>query len=353
MSKFTLITLLILGGIIIASAAGFGGFFFGSKKTAVRNQTTNQKQEITKDWKVYPNSKFGYSIKYPQDWYLVDEENSEKVIFSTTQNGQKPTDSIKDWAKVQIQIFENHEKISLKDWLSKNQESENFDEKNSQEISIAGQKGFRVSPIGDAMEGYFLAKDEIIYSLKGYWNPDDPKQFPMIWQAMVDSFQFGTALGEEMLEYTVQPGDTLFDISMKFNVKLEAIAKANNLQDPYPIYIGQVLKIPGVKGASTESENPNEKKFEIDKTSLNQIQSQVDTGRETWRLDPVAVAKSQVPGTFEIQKTDRFTLKSKDTTSGQAVIEVKSGDKIFEVTMIQPVKIGSSGIWTTYSVTKK
>jgi len=44
--------------------------------------------------------------------------------------------------------------------------------------------------------------------------------------------------------YTVAPGDTLYRISLKYNVSLTGIAAANNIRNVNLIYAGQVLKIP-------------------------------------------------------------------------------------------------------------
>lgn len=44
--------------------------------------------------------------------------------------------------------------------------------------------------------------------------------------------------------YTVQPGDNLFQIGLKFGVSWVEIAEANGLVNPNQVYAGQVLKIP-------------------------------------------------------------------------------------------------------------
>jgi LysM repeat protein len=44
--------------------------------------------------------------------------------------------------------------------------------------------------------------------------------------------------------YTVQPGDNLFRIALKFGKSMQAIAAANNISNYNFIYVGQVLKIP-------------------------------------------------------------------------------------------------------------
>lgn len=45
--------------------------------------------------------------------------------------------------------------------------------------------------------------------------------------------------------YTVQSGDTLWAISSRFGVSMDAIVQLNNISNPDLIYAGQVLQIPG------------------------------------------------------------------------------------------------------------
>lgn len=50
--------------------------------------------------------------------------------------------------------------------------------------------------------------------------------------------------------YTVEPGDTLFKIALKYGTTVQAIAEANNITDPSQLRVGQLLS---VKGATTPS----------------------------------------------------------------------------------------------------
>lgn len=52
--------------------------------------------------------------------------------------------------------------------------------------------------------------------------------------------------GQQVI-YVVEPGDTLSGIAAKFNVAWTDIAAANNIAAPYTIYRGQKLVIPGVQ----------------------------------------------------------------------------------------------------------
>ena len=47
----------------------------------------------------------------------------------------------------------------------------------------------------------------------------------------------------KLLRYTVQGGDTLSDIALRFGVTVESIQELNNL-DTTMIYVGQILQIP-------------------------------------------------------------------------------------------------------------
>ena len=44
--------------------------------------------------------------------------------------------------------------------------------------------------------------------------------------------------------YTVQPGDTLYTIAVKFNVTIQALMAANSIEDPTTLQAGQVIAIP-------------------------------------------------------------------------------------------------------------
>jgi LysM repeat protein len=48
----------------------------------------------------------------------------------------------------------------------------------------------------------------------------------------------------QIVEYKITNGDTLFNISQKFNLSWATIATLNNLKSPFALKPGQVLKIP-------------------------------------------------------------------------------------------------------------
>ncbi len=61
------------------------------------------------------------------------------------------------------------------------------------------------------------------------------------------------ASNDQYTSYIVKAGDTLFNISQKYNIKWDLIAQVNNLTEPYVLHAGQNLKIP----QATTSKVPN------------------------------------------------------------------------------------------------
>jgi len=56
------------------------------------------------------------------------------------------------------------------------------------------------------------------------------------------------------IEYTVQPGEWIWEIARAFNVDPEEIIELNNLSSPDQIVAGMVIRIPSEDGGSTEPE---------------------------------------------------------------------------------------------------
>jgi len=50
--------------------------------------------------------------------------------------------------------------------------------------------------------------------------------------------------GSQFIEYKVQKGDTLFAVAQKFNHSWTTLATLNNLDAPFSLHPGEILKIP-------------------------------------------------------------------------------------------------------------
>jgi LysM repeat protein len=59
-------------------------------------------------------------------------------------------------------------------------------------------------------------------------------------------------LGEQQTEtsfelYQIKKGDTLFNVSQRYNLSWQTLAELNGLEEPYLLKIGQELKIPAYR----------------------------------------------------------------------------------------------------------
>ncbi len=52
----------------------------------------------------------------------------------------------------------------------------------------------------------------------------------------------------ESLIYIVEEGDTLYEIALRFGVRLEDLIEANHLENPNQLQVGQELVIPAPPG---------------------------------------------------------------------------------------------------------
>lgn len=57
----------------------------------------------------------------------------------------------------------------------------------------------------------------------------------------------GTSYVTPYSDYTVRTGDTLFNISQQINISWTTLAELNNLEPPFTLKPGQVIKIPNNK----------------------------------------------------------------------------------------------------------
>lgn len=71
---------------------------------------------------------------------------------------------------------------------------------------------------------------------------------PQILGALVDGFEIQD-VQKVIVEYIVEPGDTLSSITEQFNISLNTVLWANNLKQSSLLKVGQKLTIPPVSGA--------------------------------------------------------------------------------------------------------
>jgi len=95
--------------------------------------------------------------------------------------------------------------------------------------------------------------------------------------------------GNNECYYIVKPGDTLSQIAVDFGVSLDAISRANGIDDPSSIYVGQKFDIPGCEGHNQsgrpggQADGPNQQSPEADQQgSSNQTPQHGDQPDEAY-----------------------------------------------------------------------
>ena len=65
------------------------------------------------------------------------------------------------------------------------------------------------------------------------------------------------ALAQESSTHTVQPGENLFRIALRYGIDMNTLASANGITDPTRIFVGQELTIPGLSAPDSSNEIAN------------------------------------------------------------------------------------------------
>lgn len=124
------------------------------------------------------------------------------------------------------------------------------------------------------------------------------------------------------LTYTVEPGDTLSAIALKFNTTVSELVKLNNISDPNLIYPGQVLRL---SAASKPDSNPNKYVFYTVKSgdTLSAIADQFNTTvYHLAKLNDISNPNLIYPGQIlKISPSSTYkvyTVRTGDTLSGIA-----------------------------------
>lgn len=75
-------------GVLVLAGAVFGAYKLGQKGTQPGPQPTPTPVAVaiptpdpTANWKIYTNTKYGYSIKYPEDWFIKESGNPQEAFI--------------------------------------------------------------------------------------------------------------------------------------------------------------------------------------------------------------------------------------------------------------------------------
>lgn len=142
--------------------------------------------------------------------------------------------------------------------------------------------------------------------------------------------------------YIVKPGDTLSQIAVDFGVSLDAIARANGIDDPSTIYVGQKFEIPGCKGGDYPSNPDYQASYEQEWQSegygaqlyeIAQGERPEDTPLRTGpMMRPAAVGDTMEEGTVDLYPVEEpqvlSLLEEQQRQQSELTYTVQEGDML-------------------------
>ncbi|MCX6718275.1 MAG: PsbP-related protein [Candidatus Staskawiczbacteria bacterium] len=145
------------------------------KNKCLRTFEEKCEADQTAGWKTYTNTEYRFSIKYPINW-VIYKENSEigehSVFLGPEANYVQNIRTEESGCSVILAVFNNSEKLSLSDWLAKNDMWNQKPVKGITNIKINGAEGIKyegtdygmggVTPIGFDSHVLFSKNDKII-----------------------------------------------------------------------------------------------------------------------------------------------------------------------------------------------
>jgi lipoprotein NlpD len=140
----------------------------------------------------------------------------------------------------------------------------------------------------------------------------------------------------------VKKGDTLYRIGLEFGYDYREIAAVNNLVAPYPIKVGQTLKLPHADANSSPAPTPQE-------TAEGVVITPISTDAPTPTVETKPVASAVIPvltqpkATREVYSTEAFNKKPSNPIDPVAITkkpgEGSNGTASPEVSTIKPTVI--------------
>lgn len=138
-------------------------------------------QTDTSKWKTYNNKRWGYSFKYPEDWFVEETTELITTIRAWKRGPKEYSDPLRD---IDIVVYPTKE-----DWPSFEKEISLGRMKKKEKVKIGGQKGEALQEIterGYAYEHILIQKPKRLYRITIY------SQHPQmeIFNQILETFAF-------------------------------------------------------------------------------------------------------------------------------------------------------------------
>lgn len=109
-------------GVLLAGSIAYAGYQYSQKQTPSVAQPTptpvvvaTPTPDLTANWKTYTDTKYGYSIKYPQGWYTYDGVVADYDLRS---GENKTLSRSREHLTIQTVVWDNPSKLSTEVYIS-------------------------------------------------------------------------------------------------------------------------------------------------------------------------------------------------------------------------------------------
>jgi type II secretory pathway pseudopilin PulG len=152
----------------------------------------------TDDWSNYTNSKYSYSIKYPNSWFNLPNYGAPDTDkYFSNKNVGAPLEMGSDGIWITIRISDNNDNLSLSEWASKNPGNPQSEISNVRNVSINGVPAIQQVEDFTKAEGTeggyslatYLMKGNTVYSIKNLaFNSTTSSEYEEEYNLMAESF---------------------------------------------------------------------------------------------------------------------------------------------------------------------
>lgn len=188
----------ILGGIfgvLVFTGATFGAYRFGQRQaqptpTPTPAAVVTPTPDATANWKTYTNTEYGYSIKYPTDWVVLegttDGEDYARFFKGPYSEGE-PTPQ----TYISILIRKNPRKLSLDEWLEEDKNRPFAEEPTILTIDeVRALKWVNKGEIGKDSTIIFLEKNKVVHQIASLLMAGNIEEIKHTFNLILSTFRF-------------------------------------------------------------------------------------------------------------------------------------------------------------------